>query len=611
MKRKSDKEIKDELRAIYAGHDGEIPDMTKLEPVKSSRVTRFLIRSIFFLLMISAIAWGGFFVWSRGGISPNRPLEISSDTPAEVRAGDENFYVFRYKNEGNAPIASLQMKLTLPSDFTLLSSDPEPTDGLTWTLGTLSKGSDGEVKISGVFRSEVPSIETLQALFTYKPANFSSDFQDIETAKVSVGDSVLELTLTGPEKALPGDEVTYVMNVQNTGTRNANGVLVSAIIPNEFVVTNTSIPPTETGTTSWTFDTMAAAEIKAIELKGRYTASVSGEQTVSVKTAFLDEEKTELLQSTAETKTDVLGGALAFHLVANGSSTDQHISPGKTLRLSIDYANSGSETIHGLVLSLSLTGDTNSLPINWEEADLAGGVREGNIIVWDTSVIEEFKSFSPSSSGVLDLSLPILTSLTAGTTANLIDLALSAVLAKVGSIESPHLIESSPIRVQINTDLRSSAHARYYSEDGEPLGTGPLPPTVGETTTYRIVWRVANSFHALKNIRMTTNLPPKVAWTGNTDVGIGKISFNETTRMVTWEIDSLPLSIPGSEATFDVAITPEESDESSFFKLTNAIAVEATDMVTGNQVTNAKDILTTELPEDTEANGKGVVSEAE
>jgi hypothetical protein len=189
------------------------------------------------------------------------------------------------------------------------------------------------------------------------------------------------------------------------------------------------------------------------------------------------------------------------------------------------------------------------------------------------------------------------------------DLILSASLAGIGTIGSPRNIDTSPVRVLVNSDFRASAHARYYTPEGETVGSGPLPPQVGQTTTYQIVWRVANSFHALESVRMTANLPPDVRWTGQAAAGIGTIAFDETTRIVTWNIEAMPKSVPGSEATFGLAIVPEQDDVGAFFKLTNAIAVSATDTFTKDQLTHGIDILTTELPQDKEAAGKGVVVE--
>ncbi len=611
MKRKTDEEIKEELRAIYAGHDGEIPDMTKLETRGGSRVTRFLVRLIVALGILSVVAWAGFYVWSRGGIGPSRPLETDADAPEEVRSGEEAFYTFRYENGGNAPIASLAAKLTLPSDFTLTSANPPPTDAeaLTWTLGSLSRGSDGAITLGGVFRSEVPSTQTIQALFTYRPGNFSSDFQDIATAKVDIEDSILDATLSGPEKALPGDEITYVVNVQNTSAQETTGVLVAAVPPEGFTITGADPAADETGTNAWTFQTFAPGELRALTIKGRYTSSVEGEQTMRARVSYVDAQRNEYLQTEAETMTDVFGGAVAFGLVVNGSSSEQTADPGDTLRLSIDYANDGNETVKGLAFALRLSGDASLLPIDWTRANLGGATRSGNTLTWDEEEIPAFADFSPSVSGVIDLALPILSDVSADGMSGALTLALSASLDQIGAIESPRTIDASPVTVLVNSDFRSSAHAEYYTADGEPVGTGPLPPKVGETTTYRVVWRVANSFHALENVRMTTNLPPKVAWTGKSATEIGTISFDATTRIVTWSVPALPTSVPGAEATFEVAITPEESDVGAFYKLVNAIAVEATDTYTKDQISNGIDILTTELPDDEDAAGKGVVTE--
>ena len=610
MKRKTDAEIKAELRSIYAGHDGEMPDLSRLDQRKNSWLTRFLVRSILFLVVVSGLAWGGFVVWSRGGVLPSRPLKVSAEMPERVKSGEEAFYVFRYENSGNAPIASLQMKLTLPADFTATSETPAPTDETahTWTLGSLTSGSDGSIRIGGYFRSEVPSTQTLQAMYTYKPANFSSDFQDISTAKVSLAESVLGLAMTGPEKALPGDDVSYVINVQNSGIRAAENVLVGATLPDGFSLTGSDPAAMEPGATSWKFDSIAPAELRAVTITGRYSSSVSGEQKPRARVSFLNADDAEFLQAEAETVSEVVGGAVAFHLIVNGSAENQTVNPGEPMRISIDYANNGNETIKNLAFRLALSGDGTAPTIDWAKADLGGGTSAGGTITWDAAAKKEFAEFSPSATGTIDLMLPIVSDLTPSGLSSAITLALSASLEEIGAVSGPHEIDASPLVVMVNSDFRSSAQARYFNDEGVPIGSGPLPPKVNETTTYRIVWRVANSFHPLSTVRMTTNLPPKVAWTETTHADVGTVTFDQTTRVVTWLIDAFPTSLPGAEATFDVAVTPDAKDVGSFYKLTNAIAVEATDTVTKDQVSNGIDILTTELPEDKSAAGKGVVT---
>jgi uncharacterized repeat protein (TIGR01451 family) len=608
MRRKTDEQVKEELRAIYAGHDGEIPDMTRLETRGGSRMTRWLVRLVLVLGLLSASAWAGFFVWSRGGISPERPLETRSEAPSETVSGQEAFYAFRYENSGNAPIAALSAKLSLPSDFTMTSANPPPTDpkALTWTLDSLSRGSDGSIVVGGVFRSEVPSAQTMQALFTYRPANFSSDFQEIETLRVEVSDSTLDATMTGPEKAVPGDTVTYVVNVQNAGTEPADRVLVSFEPPEGFDLVESEPPADEFWSNAWSFPTIGPGELKAITVKGRYDASSAGEQTVAARVSFLNEDKYEFPQARTETKTDVLDAAIAFGLVVDGSTTEQTADAGDTLRLSLDYANRGSESVKGLSFALAVTSDGGALPVDWAAANLGGGTRLGDTVVWDASAVEALADFAPNASGVIDLAVPLLSSLKPDMSGTL-TFAPSASFDQVGSVVGERSVDAPSVVTRINSDFRASAHVEYYDADGQTVGSGPLPPTVGETTAYRIVWRVANSFHALERLRMTASLPAKVAWIDSSSAEIGDISFDRTTRMVTWTVPSLPLSIPGAEAWFDVAITPEASDVGAFYKLTNATSAEATDTYTRDQVSDGIDALNTELPEDEAAAGMGVV----
>lgn len=373
-------------------------------------------------------------------------------------------------------------------------------------------------------------------------------------------------------------------------------------------MTHADPAPAEPNATSWTFDAIAPAELKAVTIVGKFSSSVSGTQAVKARASFLNSDNVEFKQAEAGAASEVIGGAISFHLIVNGSASDQTANPGDPLRVSIDYANNGNETIKNLSFSLALSGDGTAPTVDWAKADLGGGTNDGGTITWNATARKEFAEFSPSANGTIDLTLPIVSDLRVPGLSSVITLALSASLEQIGSISGAHVISATPMSVRINSDFRSSAHAEYFTADSIPVGTGPLPPKVGEVTTYRIVWRVANSFHPLENVRMTTNLPPKVAWTEKTHADVGTVTFDQTTRVVTWLIDKFPTSLPGAEATFDVAVTPEEKDAGSFYKLTNAIAVEGTDTFTKDQVSNGIDILTTELPEDKLAAGKGVVA---
>jgi uncharacterized repeat protein (TIGR01451 family) len=600
-RRKSARDIKRELRSIYANTDGSVPDLTKLKQRNKSTLTSILIKAIGILAVISALAWAGFFFFTGGIFQSSETLNLTIEGPEEIKSGEETSYTFRYENNGDVPVASLSMKLNLPDTFHIYSTVPEATQTGEWTIGSLSAGSDGAITITGVFLAPAPSSQRLQALFTYKPANFSSEFQDIVTHQIDIEDSVVALSFTGPEKALAGDTSEYVINIQNTGRDPVYNVRVTPNLTDNFTISDTQ-PEREEGQTYWVIDALEPGDLKAITINGSFTSTASGEQNLSTTVGFVQNNIVHP-QAQQTLITDVLGGSITFSVILNGSTQDQSAELSETMRLSLDYANNSSESIEDISFDLTITTPDGTEPIHWSQANLGGGTRTGNEINWSN-----LDDLEPDDSGVIDLSLPIFPQIDEGE-ADQFTINVTLTLNKVGDISSTRTLESTPITVSLNSDTDISALARYYSQSGSAIGTGPLPPEVGETTSYRIYWNVSNSLHTIKDVRLSTTLPSDVAWLDNTDTDIGNITYNSTTRQISWDTSKLLDQLGNAGAWFEVAINPDSSDVGRFIKLINTTSLEATDSVTGNKLNTSANEVTTELPEDETAKGQGAVNE--
>lgn len=613
-RREREEALEEGLQAIYgAPTEQDAQDLAILDRETGNPITRWLLRILLVLCATSALAWGGFFLWNRFAIESAQPLVTSIEGPERVRAGELAVYTIRYKNEQQVPLAALSLHISLPPGFSLDEAIPQPTDadGLSWTLGSLTPGSDGSVELHGRFRSAVPSSETIQARFDYRPANFSSEFQDIATTSVSVDRSPIDIGVTGPDKALPGDEVSYTIELLNTSSQTQQRLELSATLPVAFDVTRTEPPTADPEQVRWIFDEIATGETKAVTVFGRYTGSGEGTQGFSATVAYQAATGgVRLPLAQAGTETDLLGGELDVHLVVNGSTQDRDVRLGDKLTVSFDYNNSGREVIDGVYFTLETTGvNGKAAPIEWAGVKgLPAGMTPGPIMNFDEHGIPDITTLVPGASGVVDLTIPLLARIDPTSMADELTLTLTAHISRVGSVESPRAIPLSGIRVTVGSDLRATAQARYYDDEGQPLGSGPLPPQVGETTKYRIVWHAENTLHPLRGFRMTANLPPDVAWTNQTQSD-GTIRFDETTRMVIWDLPEWTANRTVANASFEVAIVPKASDVGGFFKLTNATSVEATDATHDSRISQSIDSLTSELPDDATAKDVGIVTE--
>jgi len=614
-RKRSSQEIRSELKKIYVEKDGNMPNLSRMQKQSSSRSTRFLLKLIGVLLFISVVAWGGFFLWTQTIFKNGDDLNVLIDGPDSAKAGETVYYTVVYENIARTSLENLTLTLHLPETFTITQSSPEPTQAERWDLGTMTPTSDGKIMIGGVFRSEVGSSQTLQALVTYRPGNTHADFQTLESKKVTIESSVLETTLSGPATALTGDEVTYTVTLQNTSDSPVSNVATTLLVPEGFEIASAEpvqemdeeekplLPPV------WKFSELAPKEPQTITIKGQYIATMEGTQTITAQALFLKEDDTTTIQQSQEVVTEVIQGALVFHFILNGSTESQTTTLGKNLRGSIDFENTSPETMEDLSFVLTVDSEKGLTPIDWTQADLGGGEKQGATITWSRDQLIELAEIEGEGKGVIDFTLPLGTEINLETQSDVFTLTLEATTKKAGETTDDRTVQTSPMTITLLSDTMLNAQTRYYLDDGTPVGTGSIPPNVGEVSSYGVLWTLTNSLHPLENITISTTLPSHVNWTDQAVANVGTITYDPVTRVMTWTIPSLPTSITQTQAWFGVGFTPTSDDVGTFLKLTNPSSLTATDTAVSTPLSTSTGSLTTDLSDDPSVTGTGVVVE--
>ena len=177
---------------------------------------------------------------------------------------------------------------------------------------------------------------------------------------------------------------------------------------------------------------------------------------------------------------------------------------------------------------------------------------------------------------------------------------------------NPLTVDTAPVDLPIATFTSIQAAGLYYTKDGDQIGVGPLPPKVGETTKYRVFFDVANSSGEADGVTVEATLPSNVAWTGKYSVNAGQaIDWLPSTRTVRWEIGTLaPYTNSEGEhlgASFEVALTPHTEDAGAAPTLVTGITLSGKDATTGLTLHAEAESITTDLPFDKRAIGKGAV----
>jgi len=173
----------------------------------------------------------------------------------------------------------------------------------------------------------------------------------------------------------------------------------------------------------------------------------------------------------------------------------------------------------------------------------------------------------------------------------------------------PLPVQSGKIILTLDSNINIGAKALYYFDDGTPIGEGPIPFRVGQPTKLKVFWDLSNDIHEMENISISAALPDNVKFTGDKYVNVGDISFDESTRKVTWAINRLPEAIKEAHGSFTIEVTPTAKDAGQIIKLTGNTTLSAKDTVTNNIIIKTKNIITSALEQDGHAKTDGVVKQ--
>jgi len=590
---------KDTLQAIWR-ENGRLPNMSRLERQNGGRLIRFFLILITFFGLLAAISWIGLYLTGSGG--QNEGVEVSIEAPQEANNFDQIDIKIHYQNNDRLPLASASLSLRLPPEIQALSSEPTTELGNlpVWNLGTVEAKEKNVITLKGQVVGILGSTIPIQATLTYKPANFNSDFQTVTDASVTIKESPLELAINTKEETVPGETVDLELNYKNTGLAPINNIRLNFITPPSFLI-KTAEPPLQDDQ-SVEVKELGAGEEKKVKIKGAFSSEAEGNYEFALQIKAIADEKDYLLKETKKSIT-VARGNLTIRLFVNERAEDQQVRLGDELKFRLDLDNKGSGSVSNAVIQL--TTDSPLLDFNKLTGDKNSGQEDG-LLIWGKKAKPQLTKIESGQRVSLNFSAPIVTKVK-NETGSALKLVAKAVIPALNDGEPPREISSQEITLKIASDLQLFSSARYFADDKTILGVGPLPPTVGKETRYRLIWQLTNSFHDLTNLKVSATLPDNVQFEGKKTVSVGNISFNPEKRNVEWQIDKLSIGSKKPEAQFEVSVTPVESQRGQMILLLGDSLVEATDTVLKTTIVSRAGALNSNLEGDKYGEGKGIV----
>jgi hypothetical protein len=226
------------------------------------------------------------------------------------------------------------------------------------------------------------------------------------------------------------------------------------------------------------------------------------------------------------------------------------------------------------------------------------------IITWKAADNSKLKILHPGEEGRLSFNIKVKDIIPVASASDKNFIISSFIKADSADIPTPlnenQTVSGNRLDIKLNSKVILESLGSYKNDFME--NSGPMPPVVGQETTYSIRWRMTNVSNDLQSAKVEAVLPTNVSMTGKIFPENANIKFNERNNTVVWEIGDVPVGVgvlnAPWEVVFQIKLTPFPGQAGSSAELIGESIFTAKDLFSDQDLKVSVKGKTTTLPED-------------
>ncbi|MGB9743477.1 MAG: hypothetical protein ACPLW9_02060 [Minisyncoccales bacterium] len=544
--------------------------------------------AIFLLILTVIIGILGFYYYQRNIYSKD-VLKLEILGPSETEALQEVKYVVKYKNNGDVRLDEPELifeypEYALPSEGNsrrIIKKAEElggaiyPGEERTFVFAARLLGHEGETKEA-------------KAILTYQPKNLKARYTSQTSFTTVINRVALGFNFDLSSRMQPEKEFKFNLNYFSSIAYPLTGLrlIVDYPVGFEFISSN----PKSLEKNEWEIGALNETEGGRIEINGKLSGQIGEEKVFRARLGVWQNGEFILLKETTK----------GISLVRPALYITQHINnnpkfvaqPGDLLHYEIFFKNIGDDFLNELFLLVTLDGaafDFNTLQA--PDGDFTPGQ---NSIMWDWHKIKDLQLLPPQKEGKVEFWIKLKD-----------EWEIKDASGKNPEIKTT--VYLNQIKEEFVNQIKSKliVYQKGYFNDEVFGNSGPIPPVVGQATTYTIIWQIVNYYNDIKNAKVSAVLPANVNIVGGKffpPEQMDKFTFDWQSREIIWQIGNLGsgagVTTPAPYIAFQVVLLPDPTQRGRPAELIGPAKITGEDQWTGAILESTAASLNTLLPDD-------------
>lgn len=569
------------------------PPLESFMPRKNKRNAfrfKLILAGIFFFVL--AVGASSLFIMFGGKAISGDNIAVNINGPFTIGGGEVMRLQMGVTNQNAIPIESATLIIEYPAGTQAADSDQALfTERLS--LDVIDSGQTVNVPVQAKVFGEENEELVIHAAVEYRVRGSNATFfKEAEPLEFKISSAPVVLDIKAVKRIAAGQETDVVVAVRSNSTTELTDILVQAEYPNGFDFTSASPEPVS-GQNIWSIGSLAPEESKEIVVKGAVFGSETETYNLNFSVGVPNERDKYSLASvfsSASTQFEIEEPFINIGIAINGLRDDVvAIESGESSNVSVRLTNTLQSTVYDGVIEMKLSGNA----LSDAAVEVANGYYDSNtkLIRWDVSSAPELGQLTPGAEK--SFSFNITPASDVGRTPQIFLEAILKARRLADTNAQEEIIGTVASTIKVSSETLLTGVTAYNIEGSND--TGPIPPKVGETTSYTLLMSIENGSNDVSDVKMTALLPSYVTWLGNNS-GTGNYDYNPTSHTITWNAGDMDA---GSTAvsSFQVSILPSTSQIGKTPTLVSNIRLSASDDFTGAVIKQTTPALITTLPE--------------
>lgn len=543
----------------------------------------FFAASILFFIATASVA--GLLIFSGSTTVSTRNVDVSVSGPTSIRAGEEVTLQVVLTNRNVVPMNLTDLLVEFPAGTRSAKDVSIELPRQRESLGTIEPGASVNRTVKAVIFGDTGAPITVAVTAEYRVPGSNAVFQTTENYTATISQSPATITVETLSEVISGQSTEFTVTVTSNASENLTGMLLVVRYPPGFKF-ESAAPKPYSGTTVWNIGDIEPLGKRSVTVRGVFTGEDGDDRVLHVTAGTKkkgDDTTISAPLATTDVTLTVAKPFVSLVLALNGDTSPiVSVDRGKPVQVDVSWANNLPVRVQNVEIHIRLQGAILN----------KGSVRTGqgfyrssdSTVLFNKDTDSRLAVVGPGDSGISTFEFATFP-VGQGTYQNpqiTIHATVKANRSAEGGVVDV-LTSSAQAVLQVATDLTLTPVLSRVS--------GPLPPTVEQTTVYSVTWLLQNSANTIANTQVTGVLPAYVEWVGSTSNG--DVTYNANDRAITWNVGDVQASASRS-VTYQISFTPSVTQVGTVPVLVHSQFIRAFDRFIRAPLERAQSSITTQ-----------------